>query len=393
MLRGRGRYTDDILLPATAHLWVLRSPHAAAEICKIDIADAKSAPGVIAILTGADAVSDGLGTFASFVQRNRADGSSFVPPFRILATDRVRHVGDAVVAIIAETIQQAKDAAERITVDYKIMPAVIDTASAALAGQPAVWEEAPDNICFVFGLGDRKAADAAFARAKHVIGESFQISRVMANPMEARAAIGTYDAGEDRYTLYGSLQAPHIIRNELARGILKIPASRLRVVAPDVGGAFGLKAGAFPELGLVLWAAKKTGRSVKWICERSEAFIADHHARDNLSRVRLALDEQGKFLALSVHTTANIGAYIDSFGLHCPTNNLGGLAGPYAIAQFDINVTGVFTHTHPTCAYRGAGRPEASYCIERIIDIAAREIGMDPVELRRRNMVPPQAMP
>ena len=251
----------------------------------------------------------------------------------------------------------------------------------------------PTTFALCFSLGDKKAAEAIFAKAKHVIDETFRISRVIANPMETRAAIGSYDPGQDRYTLFGSLQAPHIIRDELARSILHVPASRLRVVSPDVGGAFGLKAGAFPELGLVLWTAKRTERPIKWVCERSEAFIADHHARDNVSRVRLALDDHGKFLALGVKTTANVGAYIDSFGLHCPTNNLGGLAGPYAIGHYSVDVTGVFTNTHATCAYRGAGRPEASYCVERIVTIAAQELGISSIELRRRNMIPPEAMP
>ena len=392
LLRGMGRYTDDIPQPATAYLHVLRSPHAAAIIQNIDVAEARNAAGVISIFTGLDALQDGLETFSSFVPRNRPDGSSFVPPYRVLAVDKVRHVGDPIAAVVAKSPEQAKDAAERIVVNYEVLPTVVDTLSAACPGQPAVWEDAPDNICFLFRLGDKKAAEGAFIKARHVVEETFRISRVIANPMETRAAIGVYDEAQGRYTLLSSLQAPHIIRDELAR-VLKVPASDLRVVSPDVGGAFGLKAGAFPELGLVLWTAKRTGRAVKWVCERSEAFLADHHARDNISRVRLALDDNYKFLALSVETTANVGAYIDSFGLHCPTNNLGGLAGPYAIGNFNVEVTGVFSNTHATCAYRGAGRPEASYCIERIIDIAAREIGICPVELRRRNMISPEAMP
>ena len=392
LLRGMGRYTDDIPQPATAYLHVLRSPHAAAIIQDIDVAGARNAAGVISIFSGLDALQDGLETFASFVPRNRPDGSSFVPPYRVLAVDKVRHVGDPIVAVVAESPEQAKDAAERIIVNYEVLPAVVDTSSAACPGQPAVWEDAPDNICFLFRLGDKKAAEGAFAKARHVVEETLRISRVIANPMETRAAIGIYDEAQGRYTLLSSLQAPHIIRDELAR-VLKVPASCLRVVSPDVGGAFGLKAGAFPELGLVLWTAKRTGRAVKWVCERSEAFLADHHARDNISRVRLALDDNYKFLALSVETTANVGAYIDSFGLHCPTNNLGGLAGPYAIGNFNVEVTGIFSNTHATCAYRGAGRPEASYCIERIIDIAARELDICPVELRRRNMISPEAMP
>jgi aerobic carbon-monoxide dehydrogenase large subunit len=393
LLRGQGKYTDDLPSSDAARLYVLRSPHASAKLRHIDVSKAQAAPGVLGVFIGADAESDGLGTFASFVPRSRPDGSSFVPPYRVLAIERVRHVGDPVAAIVAETLEQAKDAAELIAIDYEILPAVVDTASAASPGQPAVWDETPDNICFVYRLGDAKATTATFASAKHVVDETLQISRVIANPMETRAAVGRYDPGQNRFTLFASLQAPHIIRDELARSVLKVPVSQLRVVSPDVGGAFGLKAGAFPELALVLWTAMRTKRLVKWICDRSEAFIADHHARDNVSRVRLALDEHGKFLALDVKTIANVGAYIDSFGLHCPTNNLGGLAGPYAIGQFNVDVTGVFTNTHAISAYRGAGRPEASYCVERIIAIAAQQLGISSIELRRRNMIPPRAMP
>ncbi len=393
LLRGEGSYTDDLPLLQTARLYVLRSPHAAAKLRHIDVTKAKTAAGVVDIFVGTDAINDGLGSFSSFVPRNRPDGSSFVPPYRVLAVDQVRHVGDPVAAIVAETLEQAKDAAELVHIDYEILPAVVEPSSAISAGQVAVWDDVPDNICFVFELGDGHATEAIFAKAKHVVDETFQISRVLANPMETRAALGTYDAGQNRYALFASLQAPHIIRDELARSVLKIPPTQLRVVAPDVGGAFGLKAGAFPELALVLWTAKRTGRPVKWVCDRSEAFIADHHARDNISRVRLALDENGKFLALDVKTIANIGAYIDSFGLHCSTNNLGGLAGPYAIGQYHVDVTGVFTNTHAISAYRGAGRPEASYCVERIIAIAAKQLGVSSIELRRKNMIPSSAMP
>jgi carbon-monoxide dehydrogenase large subunit len=394
LLRGRGRYTDDIALPRQAHLHVLRSPHAAARIRRIDIAAAASAPGILAVLTGADAAADGLGTFSSAVPRKRADGSpNLVPPYRVLALERVHHVGESVAAIIAESRAEAKDAAELIEIDWEILPAVTDTAAAAAPGAPAVWDEQPDNICFVHELGNKAAVDAAFARARHVVRERFRISRVAVNPMEARAALGLHDPREDRYTLYAGLQGVHHTRLELAQNIFKLPANRFRVISPDVGGGFGMKGSAFPELALVLWAARKVGRPVKWISERAEAFIADHHARDNVSEVALALDEDGKFLALAVETIANLGAFIASMGAHVPTNNLGGLAGPYRTPHIHVRVRGVFSNTNPTCPYRGAGRPEASYCIERIIDIAAREIGIDPVELRRRNMIPPDALP
>jgi len=394
LLRGRGRYTDDIELPHQAHLYVLRSPHAAARLRSIDGAAAAAAPGVLAVLTGRDAESDGLGTFSSVVQRRRTDGSpNFVPPYRVLALDRVHHVGEPVAAVIAESLAQAKDAAELVAIDWEVLPSVTDTASAPMPGAPAVWDEVPDNVCFVHQLGDKPRVDTAFARAKHVVTERFHISRVAVNPLEGRTALGLYDDREDRYTLHAGLQGVHRTRAELTDRIFKLPANRLRVISPDVGGGFGMKGSAFPELALVLWAARKVGRPVKWIAERSESFIADHHARDNRSEVSLALDEHGKFLALRVDTIVNLGAFLASMGVHVATNNLGGLAGPYTTPHIHVNVTGVFSNTNPTCPYRGAGRPEASYCIERIIDIAARQTGIDPVELRRRNMIPPAALP
>ena len=394
LLRGRGRYTDDMALPRQSHLFVLRSPHAAARLRRMDTAMARAAPGVLAVLTGVDAEADGLGTFASRVQRKRPDGSpNFVPPHRVLALDRVHRVGEPVAAIIAETMAQAKDAAELIEIDYEILPAVTDTAAASAPGAPPVWNEVPDNICFVHEVGDKAAVEAAFARARHVVKERFHITRVAANSMEARTALGVYDERDTRYTLYAGLQSPHVMRMELAGNILKIPASRLRVVSPDVGGGFGMKGSAYPELALVLWAAKKLGRPVKWISERGEAFLADHHARDNVSTVALALDETGKFLALRVESIVNLGSHLASMGIHVATNNIGGLAGTYTTPAIHVTVTGVFSNTNPTCPYRGAGRPEASYCIERIIDIAAAELGIDRIELRRRNMIPPITAP
>ena len=394
LLRGRGRYTDDIVLPRAAHLYVLRSPHAAARIRKIETDAAASIPGVIAILTGQDAVDDGLGFLRARISRKRPDGSaSFQTPYRILALDRVHHVGDPVVAVIAETMAEAKDAAEAIAVDYETLPAVTDTAQAAAPVAPNVWDEAPGNICFVEHLGNEAAVKDAFRRAKHVVRERFVINRIAANPMETRAALGFYDTSDERYTLHAGLQAPHLMRAELAEQILKIPASRLRVVSPDVGGGFGMKGSSFPEYSLVLWAAKRIGRPVKWMAERGESFTADHHARDNVSEVALALDENGKFLALDVDTIANLGAYLAANGLHVPVGNVGGLAGPYTTPAIHVKVTGVFSNTNATCPYRGAGRPEASYCIERIVDIAARETGIDRIALRRRNMIPPGAMP
>ncbi|HEX7969168.1 MAG TPA: xanthine dehydrogenase family protein molybdopterin-binding subunit, partial [Stellaceae bacterium] len=307
--------------------------------------------------------------------------------------DRVHHVGQPVVAVVAESIAAAKDAAELVEIDWEMLPSVTDTAAAAAGGAPAVWDEVPDNMCFVHSVGDKAAVDVAFSRATHVVKERFHINRVAVNPLEGRTALGVYDMSDGRYTLYAGLQAPHVMRLELASNIFKLPADRLRLISPDVGGGFGMKGSAYPELALVLWAARKIERPVKWIAERSEAFIADHHARDNVSTVELALDDNGKFLALRVGTIANLGAYLASMGVHVATNNVGGLAGTYTTPCIHVVVTGVFSNTNATCPYRGAGRPEASYCIERIIDIAARQAGIDPVELRRRNMIPAAAMP
>jgi len=393
LLRGRGRYTDDITFPREARLYVLRSPHAAARIRSIDTAAALKAPGVLAIVTGDDTRKEGFGTFASRVTRQRPDGKpNFVPPYRPLAVDRVHHVGEPVAAIVAETLDQAKDAAELVDVNYESLPSVTDTAEAVTPGAPTVWDEAPGNICFLFKVGDKTATDAAFARAHHVARESFLITRVTTNSMEGRAALAAYDEREDRYTLHAGLQGPHGMRHEIAN-VFGLPATRFRLIAPDVGGGFGMKGSIYPEYILALWTARLTGRPVKWIAERSEGLISDHQARDNRSTVELALDKDGKFLALRVNTIANLGAYLALSGVHCPTNNLGGLAGTYTIPAFDVTVTGVFSNTLPTSAYRGAGRPEASYCIERIIDIAARGMTLDRAELRRRNMIPPEAMP
>ena len=393
LLRGRGRYTDDIAVPREARLYVLRSPHAAARIRAIDTATALVAPGVLTIVTGVDLVKAHFGTFASRVTRQRPDGKpNFVPPYRPLAVERVHHVGEPVAAVVADTLDQAKDAAELIEVDYEILPSVTDTAETVKPGAPTVWEEAPGNVCFLYKLGDKPAADAAFARAHHVARESFCITRVTTNSMEGRTALAVYDEREDRYTLHAGLQGPHGMRQEIAQ-VFGLPATRFRVVSPDVGGGFGMKGSIYPEYILALWASRLVGRPVKWIAERGEGLISDHQARDNRSTVGLALDKDGKFLALRVNTIANLGAYLALSGVHCPTNNLGGLAGTYTISTFDVTVTGVFSNTLPTSAYRGAGRPEASYCIERIIDVAARGTNLDPAELRRRNMIPPSAMP
>jgi len=393
LLRGRGRYTDDIVLPREARLYILRSPHAAARIRRIDTAAARVSPGVLAVLTGDDLVRGNLGNFPSRMQRQRADGSpNLVPPYRALAVERVQHVGEAVAGVIAETLNQAKDAAELIEVEYEILPAVTAPDAATAPGAPAVWESVPDNVCFVHRTGDRRACEQAFERAHHVARETFRITRITANSMEGRTALASYDRREDRFTLYSGIQAPHGIRQEIAT-VFKLPANRFRIISPDVGGGFGMKGGLYPEVVVALFASRLLDRPVKWIAERSEALISDHQARDNISTVELALDREGKFLALRVRTLANLGAYLGLNTTLTPVNNIGGLAGVYTIGAMDVTVTGVFSNTLPTSPYRGAGRPEASYCTERIIDKAAREMEIDRIELRRRNLIPAEAMP
>jgi carbon-monoxide dehydrogenase large subunit len=394
LLRGRGRYTDDIALTGEARLFVLRAPHASARIARIDTAAAKTAPGVLSVLTGTDLAADGIGGVPSRGKKKTPDGKpNFEPPFAALVKDRVAMLGDPVAAVVAETLMQAKDAAELIDVEYEPLPAVIDTAATVATGTPPVWPQAPGNVCYVEQVGDKAAVDAAIAKASHVVRQRYTISRVGVHPMEPRAALGSYDEREGRYTLQSGVQMAHFIRQELADLVFKLPATRFRVVSPDMGGGFGLRGAIYPEHVLVLWAAKKLGRPVKWVAERSETFMADSHARDNVSDVTLALDENGKFLALKVETLANMGARLSSNGTLVPLNNIGGLAGTYLTPLISVTVTAVFSNTHPTCPYRGAGRPEASYCIERTIDIAANELGIDRIELRRRNMIPPGAMP
>jgi carbon-monoxide dehydrogenase large subunit len=346
------------------------------------------------VLTGADVARDGLGTTRMTLRRKRPDGSPmFAPPHPGLVRDRVRYVGDPVALVVAETPAQAEDAAGLVRVDYEPLPSVTSTAEAG-PGSPPVWDECPDNVSNVFEVGDRTATDAAFARAHRVIRRRYVITRVHAQYMEPRGALGLYDPGEDRYTLYADVQYPHRVRNALASMIFRVPEHKIRVVAGDIGGGFGAKGWQYAEHRLVLWAARKLRRPVKWTCERHEALLADEHARDNISEAELALDAEGRFLALRVRTTANLGAYVSSDRNLLPTfSNVATLVGVYTIPAAHVHVTGVLTNTSPTAPYRGAGRPEASYVIERLIDDAARELGMDPVELRRTNFIPPSAMP
>ncbi|HKT20555.1 MAG TPA: xanthine dehydrogenase family protein molybdopterin-binding subunit [Stellaceae bacterium] len=393
LLRGGGRYIDDMVLPRMAWGHVLRSPHAHARIRSIDTERAKAAPGVLAVLTGADWRASGFGDLPVPRGPKRRDGSPmFRPPYPALVFDRVRWVGDYVAFIVAETQAQAADAAELIAVEYEPLPAIVSTAEAAAPGALRVWEDCPDNICFVHLGGDKAATDAAFAAATHVVKQRLVINRVTAATMEPRGCIGEYDAADDRYTIYSTLQRTHVFRSELAQNVLKLPESRIRVVAGDIGGSFGMKSAVYNEVALVLLASKLLRRPVKWVGTRSEAFLGDAQARDNVVDAELALDRDGLFLGLKVKSTINLGAYLQSGG-HSSVGNLGTLAGVYRTPAIHVDVTAVFTHTNPVRAYRGNGRPEAAYVIERIVDLAADQLGIAPAELRRCNLIPPSAMP
>ena len=393
LLRGEGRFHNDVNLPGQVHAIIVRSVHAHARLRSVDTAAARAAPGVVAVFTGADVARDGLGTMQMTLKRKRPDGAPmWAPPHRGLCQDRARYVGDPVAMVVAETPAQAEDAAPLLAIDYEALPSVTSTAE-AVGGAP-VWDECPDNVSNLFEAGDRGAADAAFARAAHVVHRRYTITRVHAQYMEPRGALGVWDPGEARYTLYADVQYPHRVRNALAGNIFKIPEHGIRVIAGDVGGGFGTKGWQYPEHRLVLWAARKLRRPVKWACERREAIPADEHARDNVTDAELALDAEGRFLGLRVKTLANVGAYVSSDrNLLATFSNVATLVGVYAIPAAHVAVTSVLTNTNSTAPYRGAGRPEATYVIERLIDDAARELGRDPVELRRTNLIPPSAMP
>ncbi|HTE67103.1 MAG TPA: xanthine dehydrogenase family protein molybdopterin-binding subunit, partial [Candidatus Binatia bacterium] len=393
LLQGEGRFLDDVRLPGQTQAVIVRSLYAHVRIVGIDTAAAAKAPGVLAVFTGADVARDGLGTMQMTLKRKRPDGSPmFAPPHRGLTEDRVRYVGDPVALVIAETRAQAEDAAELVAIEYEPLPSVTSTADAI--GGAAVWEECRDNVSNLFESGDKAAADAAIASAHRVVRRRYFITRVHAQYMEPRGAMGVWDPGEERYTLYADVQYPHRVRTALATNIFKIPEHQIRVIAGDVGGGFGTKGWQYPEHKLVLWAARKLGRPVRWACERREAIPADEHARDNVTDAELALDAEGRFLALRVRTLANVGAYVSSDrNLLATFSNIVTLVGVYTFPAAHVQVLSVLSNTNSTAPYRGAGRPEATYVLERLIDDAARELGLDRVELRRRNLIPPAAMP
>jgi aerobic carbon-monoxide dehydrogenase large subunit len=394
LLKGGGRYTDDIVLPGMLHGIVLRSPHAAAKLRTIDKAAAASVPGVKAIYTGADLRADGLAAMPCAAPVQNRDGSDMAnPPHFALADGAVRHVGDPVAFIVAETPKAAREAADLIAVDYTDETPVTDVAAAIEPGAALVWPEVKNNVAFDWGIGDQAATDALFNRAAHVTRLTVVNNRVVVASMEGRAAIADYDGASGRWTLYANTQGGWLIKNLIAAVFSTEPAS-FRVITPDVGGGFGMKAFLYAEHVLTCYAARKLGKPVKWTSERSEAFLADTQGRDNVTLGELAIDKDGRFLALRTRNLANMGAYLSTFAPYIPTLAGGAvLSGVYDFQQIYANVLGVFTHTVPVDAYRGAGRPESNYLLERLVDAAARELRIDRVELRRRNMVPSSAMP
>jgi carbon-monoxide dehydrogenase large subunit len=390
---GRGQYLDDLAFEGLAHAVVLRSPHAHALLRGIDLRAARAAPGVLAILTVQEAKADGLQPLRPSAEANTQTGEPFAfAPQPLLAEGKVRYVGEPVVLIVAETRDQALDAAEQVALDFDPLPSVTIIAAGRAAGAPEISPEAPGNLCFDWRTGDSAAVDAAIATAAHVVRLTVDNHRIVTNPIEPRGVIGLYDADSDRYTAYVSSQSLHAMRDNTARA-LGVPPSAVRFIAPDVGGGFGAKNFIYPEHVLMLWAARRIGRPVKWIATRSEVFLSDHQARDHYAEAALALDANGRFLALRVDSAANVGAYLVSAGgvqtfqyVHLPGT-------VYRIPAIDLQVSAVLTNTAPIGVTRGPGFAEAVNIIERLIDKAARQCGFDRAELRRINMVPPEAMP
>src|SRR5579864_6350345 len=394
LLRGAGRYVDDVRLLDLARAVCVRSPHPHARIRSINIERARTAPGVLLVLTGESPEVLALGLQIPRMPRKRRDGSpGFIAALPHLARGFVRYIGEQVAFIVAESLNQAKDAAELVEVDYEPLPAVVSTAAATEPGAVKVWDSCPDNVAFFHEVGNKAGVEAAFAKADHVVKHRLIINRITANTMEPRGTLAQYDTREDRYVIRCTLQAPHRSRAIFAQ-LLKVPETRVRLICENVGGGFGMKGGLFPEYVLTTLAAKLLSRPVKWVAERSEGLLTDEQARDNVTDAELALDKEGKFLALRTKTLAGIGAYHTSDrAAGPPLSNLGSLAGTYTTPVLYAEVHGVMTHTMLTGHYRGAGRPEASYIIETMIDLAARQLNIDPVELRRRNTIPPITTP
>jgi carbon-monoxide dehydrogenase large subunit len=388
-ITGKGQYTDDINRPGQTWAVFVRSPHAHANIKSIDASAALKSPGCLAVYTGADIAADKVGPLICGWMIHSKDGSPMkagVHP--ALAQGKVRYVGDHVAVVIAETLAQAKDAAECVNVEYEVLPAAVDVATAQNAGQPQIHAEAPNNTVYQWHLGDKDKVDAAFAGASHVTKIELTNNRLIPNAIEPRAAIGEYDSGQESLTLYTTSQNPHVTRLVLAAFIGLAPEHKLRVIAPDVGGGFGSKIFIYAEETVCLWASRKVNRPVKWVAERTEAFLADAHGRDHATVAELAVDGNGKMLAMRVKTKANLGGYLSTFASSVPTYLYAPLlSGQYDIPAIYCEVDGVYTNTTPVDAYRGAGRPEATFVVERLVEVAARQTGQDPAEFRRKNFI------
>jgi aerobic carbon-monoxide dehydrogenase large subunit len=396
LITGQGRYTDDVMLPNMAYAFVLRSPMGHANIKRIDAVAARKMPGVLFVGTGDDVRADGLGDVPCTTPLMSRDGKPrHDTPRPILAQGKVRHVGQPVALVIAQTLAQARDAAEAIDVDYESLPAVTEAKDALAPGAPQLFDHVPGNLLFDWDndAGNAKATEAAFARAVHVVNLELINNRVVANSMEPRNALAEYDPASGRSTLYTATQGPHFVRDTLADAVLKLPKDEVRLITGNVGGGFGMKAFVYPEHALVVWASRKISRPVKWQEDRSEGFVSDNQGRDHITRAELAVDSKGKFLGLRVSILANLGAYLSPFGSFVPTRSTDLVSGLYVFGAIHVNVKGVCTNTVPVCAYRGAGRPEAGYLLERLVDAVARELGMSPDKIRRINFVPPSAMP
>jgi aerobic carbon-monoxide dehydrogenase large subunit len=386
-ITGKGHYTDDVNRPGQGHAYFLRSPHAHARIKNIDCKAAAAMPGVIAVLTGAELAADKIGGLICGWMVKSKDGSPMkAAPHPAIAHGKANHVGDAVAVVIAETLAQAKDAAEKVKVDYELLPAVADPAKAQ--GAAAIHEVAPRNTIYQWHLGDAKAADAAIKAGNHVTRIDLINNRLVPNAIEPRAAIGEYDAGTEGLTLWNTTQNPHVARLVISAFVGMAPEHKLRVIAPDVGGGFGSKIFIYPEEVVCLWASRKIGRPVKWVSERSEAFLTDCHGRDHVTHAEMAFDADGKVTGLKVKTIANLGAYMSTFSSSVPTYLYGTLlSGQYEIPAIYCEVDAVYTNTVPVDAYRGAGRPEATFVVERLMEVAARELGVDPADLRKKNFI------
>jgi carbon-monoxide dehydrogenase large subunit len=387
-ITGQGRYTDDINRPGQAHAYFVRSPHAHAKIKGVNVSAARAAKGVVDVLTGADLADDKIGGLICGWMITSKDGSPMkAGAHPALAVDRVRYVGDHIAIVIAETLGQAKDAAELVKVEYEEMPAVIDVATAQ-AASTQLHVEAPRNTIYQWEIGNKPETEAAFAKAAHVVKLDLTNNRLIPNAMEPRACVGEFDDATGGYTLYVTSQNPHVARLVMSAFIGIAPEHKLRVVAPDVGGGFGSKIFIYAEEVVCTWASKKVRRPVKWTAERSESFLSDAHGRDHVTHAELAVDEGGKMLGLRVKTIANLGAYMSTFSSSVPTYLYGTLlSGQYALPAIYCEVDAVYTNTAPVDAYRGAGRPEATFVVERIVEEAARQLKLDPVEFRRKNFV------